>query len=84
MVAQQPSGTASITSAGNRTLVISRHTHLIVRCETDGVTYWCRRSVCGDWWKPHKTYCEQTYALIDLNTDGSFNYSIQPTGWTNP
>jgi 3',5'-cyclic AMP phosphodiesterase CpdA len=70
--------------AGNVKLVLSGHTHLIDRCEADGVTYCCSGAVCGGWWKPHKTYCEPTYALIDLNTDGSFDYRIKPTGWTNP
>ncbi len=69
--------------AGNVKLVLSGHTHLIDRCVADGVTYCCSGAVCGGWWKPHKTYCEPTYALIDLFADGSFDYAIKPTGWTN-
>ena len=69
--------------AGNVKLVLSGHTHLIDRCEVDGVTYCCSGAVCGGWWKPHKTYCEPTWALIDLMADGSFRYEIKPTGWTN-
>jgi 3',5'-cyclic AMP phosphodiesterase CpdA len=64
-------------------LVLSGHTHLIDRCEADGVTYCNSGAVCGGWWKPHKTYCEPTFALIDLFRDGSFRYELKPTGWTN-
>jgi 3',5'-cyclic-AMP phosphodiesterase len=69
--------------SGKVRLVLSGHTHLIDRCEADGVTYCCSGAVCGGWWKPHKTYCEPTWALIDLMSDGSFRYEIKPTGWTN-
>ncbi len=69
---------------GNVKLVLSGHMHLVDRCEADGVTYCCSGAVCGGWWKPHKTYCEPTYALIDLFNDGSFDYRVKPTGWTNP
>ena len=69
--------------SGKVKLVLSGHTHLIDRCEVDGVTYCCSGAVCGGWWKPHKTYCEPTWALIDLMADGSFRYEIKPTGWTN-
>ena len=69
--------------AGNVKLVLSGHTHLIDRCVADGVTYCCSGAVCGSWWKPSKTYCDPTYALIDLFNDGSFDYRIKPTGWKN-
>ena len=69
--------------AGNVKLVLSGHTHLIDRCEADGVTYCCSGAVCGGWWRPHKSYCEPTWALIDLMDDGSFRYELKPTGWTN-
>ncbi|MEY3027515.1 MAG: hypothetical protein RL136_2050 [Planctomycetota bacterium] len=69
--------------SGRVKLVLSGHTHLVDRCEADGVTYCCSGAVCGGWWKPHATYCEPTWALIDLMDDGSFSYEIRPTGWTN-
>lgn len=69
--------------AGNVKLVLSGHTHLVDRCVADGVTYCCSGAVCGGWWKPTTTYCDPTYALIDLFVDGSFEYRIKPTGWTN-
>jgi 3',5'-cyclic AMP phosphodiesterase CpdA len=69
--------------SGKVKLVLSGHTHLIDRCEADGVTYCCSGAVCGGWWKPHKTYCEPTYGLVDLMDDGSFRYEVKPTGWTN-
>lgn len=70
-------------TAGNVKLVLSGHTHLIDRCVADGVTYCCSGAVCGSWWKPSKTHCDPTYALIDLFNDGSFEYRIKPTGWKN-
>jgi 3',5'-cyclic AMP phosphodiesterase CpdA len=69
--------------AGNVKLVLSGHTHLVDRCVADGVTYCCSGAVCGGWWKPTTTSCDPTYALIDLFVDGSFEYRIKPTGWTN-
>ena len=69
--------------SGKVKLVLSGHTHLIDRCEADGVTYCCSGAVCGGWWKPHKSYCAPTWALIDLMDDGSFRYELKPTGWTN-
>ncbi|MFM7135081.1 MAG: metallophosphoesterase family protein [Planctomycetota bacterium] len=69
--------------SGRVKLVLSGHTHLIDRCEADGVTYCCGGAVCGGWWKPTKTYCEPTYGLIDLFEDGGFDHRIRPTGWTN-
>jgi len=69
--------------SGQVKLVLSGHTHLIDRCEADGVTYCCSGAVCGGWWKPTKTYCDPCYALIDLFADGTFTYGIRPTGWKN-
>ncbi len=69
--------------SGRVRLVLSGHTHLIDRCVADGVTYACSGAVCGGWWKPTETYCDPCFALIDLMQDGSFNYTIKPTGWKN-
>lgn len=69
--------------SGRVKLVLSGHTHLIDRCEADGVTYCCGGAVCGGWWKPTKTYCAPCYALIDLFADGTFDHRMRPTGWTN-
>ncbi|MEY2714021.1 MAG: hypothetical protein RIT24_364 [Planctomycetota bacterium] len=74
---------AAFRKSGKVKLVLSGHTHLIDRCEADGVTYACSGAVCGGWWKPTKTYCDPCYALIDLMDDGSFRYEIKRTGWTN-
>ena len=69
--------------SGKVKLVLSGHTHLIDRCEADGVTYCCSGAVCGGWWKPSKTYCDPCYALVDLMDDGGFSWQVRPTGWTN-
>lgn len=74
---------AAFRRAGNVRLVLSGHMHLIDRCEADGITYCCSGAVCGGWWKPHQTYCAPTYALVDLFADGTFDYRVRPTGWTN-
>ena len=70
-------------ASGKVRLALSGHMHLVDRCEADGVTYCCSGAVSGGWWKPSATYCAPTWALIDLFDDGSFDYSIRPTGWTN-
>ncbi len=69
--------------SGQVKLVLSGHMHLVDRCEADGVTYACSGAVCGGWWKPHATYCEPSYGLIDLMEDGTFEYEVRPTGWKN-
>lgn len=74
---------ALFRKSGRVKLVLSGHTHLVDRCEADGVTYACNGAVCGGWWKPTKTYCDPCYALIDLMSDGSFTLEVKPTGWTN-
>jgi Icc protein len=74
---------ALFRKSGTVKLVLSGHTHLIDRCEADGVTYACSGAVCGGWWKPTKTYCDPCYALVDLMSDGSFKLEVKPTGWTN-
>lgn len=68
--------------SGRVKLVLSGHTHLVDRCTADGVTYACSGAICGGWWKKNATYCDPCYALIDLKTDGSFEYQLRPTGWT--
>jgi len=70
-------------SSGKVKLVLSGHTHLIDRCEADGVTYACNGAVSGGWWRPTKTYCDPCYALVDLMSDGSFTLEVKPTGWKN-
>jgi 3',5'-cyclic AMP phosphodiesterase CpdA len=74
---------ALFRKSGTVKLVLSGHTHLVDRCEADGVTYACGGAVCGGWWKPTKTYCDPCYALVDLMSDGSFTLEVKPTGWTN-
>ncbi len=74
---------ALFRKSGTVKLVLSGHTHLIDRCEADGVTYACSGAVCGGWWKPTKTYCDPCYALVDLMSDGSFKLEVKPTGWKN-
>lgn len=69
--------------SGRVRLVLSGHTHLVDRCVADGVTYACSGAVCGGWWKRTETYCDPCYALIDLMRDGSFDYTLKPTGWKN-
>lgn len=74
---------AAFRRSGRVKLVLSGHTHLVDRCEADGITYACSGAVCGGWWKPTKTYCDPCYALIDLMQDGAFTLEVKPTGWTN-
>jgi 3',5'-cyclic-AMP phosphodiesterase len=74
---------AMFRKSGRVKLVLSGHTHLVDRCEADGVTYACSGAISGGWWKPTKTYCDPCYGLVDLMSDGSFALVVKPTGWTN-
>lgn len=56
---------------------------MIDRCEIDGITYCNGGAVCGEWWKPSKSYCEPTFAVVDLAADGSFLHRMTETGWVN-
>lgn len=70
--------------SGRVKLVLSGHTHLIDRCETDGVTYCCDGAVCGGWWQSNPNHCPPCYALVDLFDDGTFDHRMVEYGWTNP
>ena len=74
---------AMFRKSGRVKLVLSGHTHLVDRCEADGVTYACSGAISGGWWKATKTYCDPCYGLVDLMSDGSFALVVKPTGWTN-
>ncbi len=72
-----------LRECGNVKLCLSGHMHMIDRCEIDGITYCNGGAVCGEWWKPSKSYCEPTFAVVDLAADGSFLHRMTETGWVN-
>lgn len=68
----------------NVKLCLSGHMHLLDRCEVDGVTYICGGAVSGDWWEGNLQMVEEGYGLVDLYSDGSFDYGYVPYGWRVP
>jgi hypothetical protein len=55
--------------------------HLNDRCDVDGISYICGGAVCGDWWRGNRVRSVEGYGLVDLYSDGTFDYSYQPFGW---
>jgi 3',5'-cyclic-AMP phosphodiesterase len=65
----------------NVRLCLSGHMHLRDRCEFNGVTYICDGAVCANWWSGDLEQCDEGYGLIDLYTDGSFDYRYTGFDW---
>ena len=65
----------------NVTLCLSGHLHHIERADYNGVTYLCNGAVSGNWWKGRHHECDEGYAVIDLNSDGSFTHQYLTYGW---
>lgn len=65
----------------NVKLCLSGHLHLVERTEYNGVTYLCNGAVCGAWWKGRHHECDNGYAMINLNDDGSFESEYITYGW---
>lgn len=66
---------------GNVKLCLSGHMHLNDRCDVDGISYICAGAVSGDWWRGSPARSDEGYGLIDLYSDGSFEYAYTPFGW---
>ncbi|MCC6679242.1 MAG: metallophosphoesterase [Phycisphaerales bacterium] len=65
----------------NVKVCISGHLHLVERAEYNGVTYLCNGAVCGAWWKGRHRECDNGYAMMNLNDDGSFESEYITYGW---
>jgi hypothetical protein len=65
----------------NVKVCLSGHTHLIDRCDYNGVSYICNGAVSGNWWKGRHKDCDEGYGVIDLYEDGSFSNEYIKYGW---
>ncbi|CAG0953310.1 partial 3',5'-cyclic adenosine monophosphate phosphodiesterase CpdA, partial [Anaerolineae bacterium] len=65
----------------NVKVCISGHLHLVERTEYNGVTYLCNGAVSGAWWKGRHRECDNGYAMLNLNDDGSFESEYITYGW---
>lgn len=65
---------------GNVKLCLSGHIHLRDRVEYEGITYICDGAVSGNWWSGPYQGCEPGYGLIDLHSDGRFDYQFATYG----
>lgn len=61
---------------------LSGHLHRIERIDYDGVAFICDGAVCGSWWKGPENQCDEGYGVVDLFSDGSFDWRYQRYGWT--
>ncbi|QOJ14533.1 MAG: metallophosphoesterase [Planctomycetia bacterium] len=62
-------------------LCLSGHLHLNERVDFNGVTYICDGAVCGRWWRGKHEQTVEGYGLIDLFSDGGFEYHYRTYGW---
>jgi 3',5'-cyclic AMP phosphodiesterase CpdA len=62
-------------------LALSGHMHLNDRVDLHGVTYICAGAVSGAWWKGPNDGCREGYTLVDLFSDGTFEYAYVDYGW---
>ncbi|MFM9097842.1 MAG: metallophosphoesterase family protein [Phycisphaerales bacterium] len=69
-------------AAGNVKLCLSGHTHLLDRCDVDGVSYVCDGAVSGAWWKGAVEGVNPGYGRIELRPDGTFTHAYATYGWT--
>lgn len=65
----------------NVKVCLSGHLHLVERTEYNGVTYLCNGAVSGGWWKGPHHECQNGYAVLNLNDDGSFESEYLVYGW---
>lgn len=70
-----------ILRKGQVKICLSGHTHLIDRCEAEGVTYICDGAVCARWWKGHHHGVREGYGVVDLFDDGTFEHEYVPFDW---
>jgi 3',5'-cyclic-AMP phosphodiesterase len=67
----------------NVKLAVSGHIHLRDRVEYLGVTYLCNPAVSAGWWRGPMQEFSNSYTIIDLFADGSFDYQVVDFGWKN-
>jgi 3',5'-cyclic AMP phosphodiesterase CpdA len=73
---------ALLSSKGNVKICLSGHLHILDRAEYDGITYISSGAVSSGWWKKvHMGRFDYGYALVDLFTNGTFQFSYVPFGW---
>ncbi len=65
----------------NLRLCISGHIHQNDRIDRLGVTYICAGAVSGAWWKGPNDDTREGYTLVDLYSDGMFEYAYVGYGW---
>jgi len=65
----------------NVKLCLSGHVHLQDRVDYNNITYLCNGAVCGGWWKGNYQEAPPGYALINLNSDGTFDHEYVTYGW---
>ena len=66
----------------NVKLCLSGHTHLVDRADYLGVTYLCNGAVSGSWWKGRHQEFGNSFAIIDLYDDGSFDFQVWEYPWS--
>ncbi len=59
-------------------LCMSGHIHLRDRLEYAGVTYILGGAVCGNWWRGDYLHVPPGFGVLDLKSDGRFDYEYQP------
>ena len=67
----------------NVKLAVSGHIHLRDRVDYLGVTYLCNPAVSAGWWRGPMQEFGNSYTILDLFDDGTFDYNVVDYGWKN-
>lgn len=65
----------------NVKLCLAGHIHLLDRIEYNGITYITTGAISGNWWGGPFQETAEGYGLVDLYSDGTFEYQYMKTGW---
>lgn len=65
----------------NVKLCLSGHMHQVDHIVFDQVGYCCSGAVSGSWWGGEYHGFDAGYAIIDLHTDGSYNFQYVTYNW---
>jgi 3',5'-cyclic AMP phosphodiesterase CpdA len=69
---------------GNVKVCLTGHIHMLDRVDYLGTSHICCGAVSGDKWNPQhpaRQECQPGYGLLDLFSDGTFDYNYQVYGW---
>jgi 3',5'-cyclic AMP phosphodiesterase CpdA len=61
--------------------VLCGHLHHYEKIDLNGISYINSGAVCGNYWKGPMMGCPEGFGVVDVGTDGSFNFDYRTYGW---